>query len=71
MIIKKAYTSKEKSIYRCDKCRVALIKGEDKIYIVPSKEACARHQKVMWHLCERDYMKIYSWIEKGKGGTND
>ena len=58
MIIKKAYTSKEKSIYRCDICKKRLVSREDDIYLLWSKKVGERHNEGMWHLCEKDYYKI-------------
>ncbi len=62
MLLKKSYTDKEKSIYKCDRCKTNL-KYNEKISIhigLPSKSA-----KTKWHLCKRCYAALCRGIEKG------
>lgn len=62
MLVKKSYKDKEKSIYKCDRCKAKLKYNEKvSIYVgLPSKGA-----KIKWHLCKRCFAALYRGIAKG------
>jgi len=66
MIVHKDYKDKLNSVYKCDRCKVALtIENKVAIYIGTHK----KNIKKKWDLCGRCYRLLVRGIEKG--GTND
>lgn len=66
MIIKKAYTSKEKSIYRCDICKELFEK--DYIHGIYYQSSDDRNPVKKIDLCDKDYKiaidSIRKWLNK-------